>query len=834
MKKLLFSIIALLSVTVLAAHKPIVIEGKITNCRDRNSASIREYWFNPLTLEEQDSIINFQIAEDGTFYIKLKDADEFYAKYWMRLGNEETHLELIAGDSITMVLNADMFDESIRYFGCGAGRNNYRKDVFLQFWENNSIARINSSDPCEFISLLSGLRDQKLELLNKYFISKEIDSSYYYYEKALIMNEMANMVLINNNTFHHHKYLSGSLMRQMEAILKAADYTDDRVLNNQESRELITNLPEYMQEINSFSHGNELNHEIAFAKAHYTPTMQLYFNKQNIRKYIGQAPNVSQKTVLLNFFDKQFNAPVLKKEIQQQRNSLHSNRIANSEIFQGFAFTIFILVLIVTFLYVLVKMIQFSGRLRIKVNWALLLKIGFYLIAAVTAMGFMGNSNAPLNGFPLVFLMLGTFLVHTYVLIPRYALKRDPHYFILLVVGLIVFLAGNFITNQIAGSLFGLLLLCLVFVGLVMLSWVSYYINQIASKKATLKELISKGDLNREIAFNVVTGFLINLIFIAGIVQDSNRLNPVLLFYAILGLFYFHTFISYPRFFSKQKAIQFVGINVLILLGASIIMIILDAFQSHHALKNIGVVTPLSDLFSTQNIRPDLLMVFSLLLIPSFMYYYIKKQLTSMESTGFKLYRKKEAELAQLKSQVNPHFLFNTLNTLYAFALKEGSDKTAECIAKLANLMRFMLDDMEKESILLKREISYIRDYVKLQSIRSAVEHDIAINVELEEEESHSIAPMLLIPFVENAFKHGMNPNKVSQLKIDIMAKDNHIQFVIENSIDDNFQAYYKEKGFGIGIENVKSRLQHVYPDRHTISIARTNSSFIVILNIEE
>jgi LytS/YehU family sensor histidine kinase len=78
-----------------------------------------------------------------------------------------------------------------------------------------------------------------------------------------------------------------------------------------------------------------------------------------------------------------------------------------------------------------------------------------------------------------------------------------------------------------------------------------------------------------------------------------------------------------------------------------------------------------------------------------------------------------------------------------------------------------------------------------------------------------------------------MNPNKVSQLKIDITGKSDKIQFVIENSIDANFEAYYKEKGFGIGIENVKSRLIYIYPNRHNISIAKTNDKFIVILTIE-
>jgi sensor histidine kinase YesM len=91
---------------------------------------------------------------------------------------------------------------------------------------------------------------------------------------------------------------------------------------------------------------------------------------------------------------------------------------------------------------------------------------------------------------------------------------------------------------------------------------------------------------------------------------------------------------------------------------------------------------------------------------------------------------------------------------------------------------------------------------------------------------------MLLIPFVENAFKHGVNPNKTSQLKIDVTAKEDTIQFVIENSLDEDFKAYYKERGFGIGIENVKSRLEHIYPNRHMISVAKTKDKFIVIVTI--
>jgi len=308
-------------------------------------------------------------------------------------------------------------------------------------------------------------------------------------------------------------------------------------------------------------------------------------------------------------------------------------------------------------------------------------------------------------------------------------------------------------------------------------------------------------------------------VFVAA-VGNYRILNQALPFYAVMLLFYFHTFISYPRFFSKEKAIWFVGINAIILLAASVGMIVFDGFQSYKALKELGIEKSLFELFSIRNVRADILLLLTVVLIPCFVYYSIKERFKKLDTVGFSLYRKKEAELAQLRSQVNPHFLFNTLNTLYAFALNEGSEKTAECIAKLANLMRFMLDDMEKESILLQREVSYIEDYVKLQSIRSAVDHDISVTVDIDEEQGYSIAPMLLIPFVENAFKHGMNPNEVSHLKIDITGKGDRIQFVIENSVDENFEAYYKEKGFGIGIENVKSRLKHIYPDRHNISIA--------------
>jgi LytS/YehU family sensor histidine kinase len=107
------------------------------------------------------------------------------------------------------------------------------------------------------------------------------------------------------------------------------------------------------------------------------------------------------------------------------------------------------------------------------------------------------------------------------------------------------------------------------------------------------------------------------------------------------------------------------------------------------------------------------------------------------------------------------------------------------------------------------------------------------VNIDMnEEEESKMIAPMLMIPFVENAFKHGINPNSISELKLKVSFVNDQFQFVLENSVDKNFEAFYKEKGFGIGIDNIRKRLEFIYPDKHTLSIAETDERFIVIMEI--
>lgn len=834
MKKLLFLIVALLLVLISAAQKPIVIKGKIDNCTNRNNSYIEKEWFNTKTLQQESKNFDFSIADDGTFRVKITETDDYYVRYWIHLGYEYTHLDLIAGDSISMTVNGLSFDESIKYSGHGAGRNNYRRDVYLQFWERDITSRVTyEKDTERFLSALNALFERKLELLDKYRLSGDIDSSYYKVNKAVILNDRANQVLNHNSRYHNHKKATGSVARQLASIIDAVDFSDDHMLQHSNFRELVLGLPRYMAELNSVTDKVDLKSQIDYANAHYTNTIKLYFDREIIRSYMRNAHSMSEKRALLSFFADQFDEPVLKNEIQQQRRGLTRNQGVYSNMFQGILAAIAFFFGLIAVLFVVVKLIKITSIKRININISLWLKIGFYLFVLLISTAYIGNNSYGQKAFVGVLLWLGVFLVHTYLLIPKYALSSNYlRYFQALVAAYLVSIAGLYLCEQDMSMAQLVLVTSCIWGAILLLSWISYYIQLLASRKSTLKDLVKNGDLNVELACNLGLMFFINLIFVAA-VGNYRVLNQVLPFYAVILLFYFHTFYSFPRYFSKEKAVQFVGINAVILLIASVGMIVFDGIQSRAALIELGIERSLFELFSLKNVRADFLLLFITVLIPAFVYYTIKERFKKLDTAGFSLYRKKEAELAQLKAQVNPHFLFNTLNTLYAFALKEGSEKTAECIAKLANLMRFMLDDMEKESILLQREVSYIQDYVKLQSIRSAVEHDITITVDIEEEQSYSIAPMLLIPFVENAFKHGMNPNNVSHLKIDITGKGNQIQFVIENSIDENFEEYYKEKGFGIGIENVKSRLKHIYPDRHNISIAKTNDKFIVILTIK-
>lgn len=192
------------------------------------------------------------------------------------------------------------------------------------------------------------------------------------------------------------------------------------------------------------------------------------------------------------------------------------------------------------------------------------------------------------------------------------------------------------------------------------------------------------------------------------------------------------------------------------------------------------------------------------------------------------------ADLDFLRSQINPHFLFNALNTLYGTALQEEAARTSEGIQKLGDMMRFMLHDNHQEKIPLDKEVAYLQNYIALQRLRVLSSPDILIEVNIDESQcQHEIAPMLLIPFVENAFKHGISLRHRSRIVISLSCTAEQIFFDVYNSVHPRPENDPEREGMGIGLNNVKERLALLYPQRHELSIRQTATEFFIHLTID-
>lgn len=186
------------------------------------------------------------------------------------------------------------------------------------------------------------------------------------------------------------------------------------------------------------------------------------------------------------------------------------------------------------------------------------------------------------------------------------------------------------------------------------------------------------------------------------------------------------------------------------------------------------------------------------------------------------------AELQLLKAQVHPHFLFNTLNNIYSFSL-ESSPKTPELILKLSNLLSYMLYDCRAAEVRLAKELDIMKNYIELEKERYGNKIDISWNVDGDIQDIF-IAPLLMIPFIENAFKHGTSEQiEKSWLTVDISVKENKLKAKIANSKDE----FARPGKNGIGIENVKKRLGLIYPDRHELKITEENNFYVVSLTIQ-
>ncbi|MEP7142607.1 MAG: histidine kinase [Ferruginibacter sp.] len=188
-----------------------------------------------------------------------------------------------------------------------------------------------------------------------------------------------------------------------------------------------------------------------------------------------------------------------------------------------------------------------------------------------------------------------------------------------------------------------------------------------------------------------------------------------------------------------------------------------------------------------------------------------------------------KTELSLLRSQVSPHFMFNVLNNMVALARKQ-SDQLEPSLIKLSSLMRYMLYETGEEKVSLEKETEYLQSYIDLQQQRFGKK--VVINVAMKPADRiYFIEPMLLIPFVENAFKHGTGMIDHAQIDIELSAEKNNLQFKVQNKYDPT-SAEIKDKASGIGLANVQRRLDLLYNTDYRLSIQRDDHLFSVSLQI--
>jgi len=299
-------------------------------------------------------------------------------------------------------------------------------------------------------------------------------------------------------------------------------------------------------------------------------------------------------------------------------------------------------------------------------------------------------------------------------------------------------------------------------------------------------------------------------------------------FVLLLGFFYLNYFILIPKFYVTKKYIVY----ALLLIGCYLVVAYLPDFI--RPFKNFPRRLEIFDgekmPFPSRNkfgidfyfLHAKSLLQFLAAFFLSLLLR-INKQLKESEEEKLK------AEVSYLKAQINPHFLFNTLNSLYALTI-EKSDYAPDAVIKLSNMMRYVVTESTNDFVSLEREISYISDYIDMQRLRIADEDKLEYTI-IGDARGKTIAPLVIIPFIENAFKYGINSEEDWHISIIMeMTETDFILTVINNKVKINLPYdYISEKG----IENTSKRLSLIYPSNHELKITDTTGNFLVHLKIK-
>jgi len=287
-------------------------------------------------------------------------------------------------------------------------------------------------------------------------------------------------------------------------------------------------------------------------------------------------------------------------------------------------------------------------------------------------------------------------------------------------------------------------------------------------------------------------------------------------------LIYLTNYLLIPRLLYKKKYLLFTLLFAGMIFGSSIVKMNLLGRITHNPLLIYWLIDFKNRLYD--NILPHFFLVIAGA-AAKLLFDHRKLQQRMAETAK----EKAEAELNFLKSQINPHFVFNSLNSVY-FLIDKNNHEARSALHQFSEMLRYQLYEMNGLQVPVEKEIRYLKDYMDLQQLRRDDKYDVQFRC-AESVKDFSIEPLLLIPLVENAFKHISHHNdKTNYVQVEMDRVNGSFRFRVRNSRDNQRST---EKQGGIGLQNVKRRLELVYPGRHELKIHETPSEFSVNLNLQ-
>jgi len=327
-----------------------------------------------------------------------------------------------------------------------------------------------------------------------------------------------------------------------------------------------------------------------------------------------------------------------------------------------------------------------------------------------------------------------------------------------------------------------------------------------------------------------LTIFTVSLSDTTGINVAFFRASQLVLLQAIL--FYFNIFILMPRMLEKHKyVIYFSSLITIVIILLGILYLLNPQMKPFGGFVPQGIGKradfPQKIMLSRAIMRN--VSSLSAIILLSIVYRLFSQKIAKEKQEATLQNENLLSEMKFLKSQVNPHFLFNALNNIYTLVLLKH-DKAPAMLMKLSEMLRYMLYECNDERVPLNKEISYINNYIELQQLKTEGQQNIKIDI-FGMDHNILIPPLLLIPFIENSFKHSkIEDTETGWVSISLDCSEKQIDFKISNSIPSI--VLVKDKTSGIGLENAKRRLELLYPQEYKLQINETPQEFSVRLTI--